>query len=86
MGAQHRINGLSRVTGLLQIFKKWQLQLIPAWHAAWLVVTNTGIDDDFTGWRLDDQRMDAHDQLAAGIDEVGFEPIDVGHCLWCRLG
>jgi hypothetical protein len=73
--AQHDVNAFALKTGRREVFKERTLQHIPSRvAAARLVVADTGVDDNALVLRLDDEGLDATDQLAVRRGEVWLQP------------
>src|SRR5271170_3858664 len=75
MRAHNAIDLVGRVPCVLQIAEERQLQIAPHRIRSDLVVADTSVDDDALALRLDDERVDAHLQLALLVCESWIEPV-----------
>ena len=86
MGAEHRVDSLPRSAGASEILEETRLEAAPRRYVAYLVVADTGIHDDPSSWRLDQEGVDAHFELPRLIGELRRQPSDGAHGLRRRLG
>ena len=86
VSAHHCIYFVCFVTGLAQVFQKWQLQIGPVGNAALFVIADAGVNDHLSCWRFHHQCMNTHDQVAFFIGKMWCEPVDLLDLIPCRLG
>src|ERR1700719_673908 len=73
MRADHAIDLVGAVSRFFQIAQERQLQIAPHRVRSDLVVADAGIDDDALALRLDDERVDAHSELALFVRKNRIE-------------
>ena len=86
VSAKHGVDAGGVEARGLEVVEKGRLQVAPLRHVALPVVADAGVNDDPLRWRLHDERVDAHLQLATVLGKVGDEPGDFPHRVIGGLG
>src|SRR5215467_975359 len=74
--AKHRVDGVGRATGSSEVLQKRSLAGVPdGLSAVLLAITDTGVDDNPSGRRFDQERMDGHPDPSLLIGKVRAQPL-----------
>src|SRR6266853_3209449 len=84
--AKHRVDGVGWATGCGEILQKRSFASVPdRLRAVLLAIADTGIDDDPSGRRFDQERMDGHPDPSLLVGKVRAQPLKLpkrrGRCL-----
>jgi hypothetical protein len=76
VGAEDDVDRLGRIAGFGQSLQERELEVIPALVVAVLVVADTGVDDDPSPLRFNDERLDRVADCSVRIRVMRMQPRD----------